>query len=60
MDETPAAIIELLEARRELAVRMLNGFAAEAFDKPHTTEDVAYCEAEVAECDAELARLRDA
>jgi hypothetical protein len=57
MEETKAAMIQLIEARRELAIRLLNGFAAGAFDQPHTPEDIAHCEAEIADCDAELARL---
>jgi len=58
MNETDEATIELLEARRALAVKMLNAFAAGAFEQPHTPEDVAYCKEEIADCDKQIAALR--
>jgi uncharacterized protein with NAD-binding domain and iron-sulfur cluster len=60
MNEAEPDLIHLVEARRHLAVTMLKGFEANAFDTPHTPEDVAYYERELSECDATLAELRNA
>ena len=53
-------LIGLWMDERRLAVAMLDGFAANAFEVPHTPEDVAYWEAVVAECDAKLAGVGNA
>lgn len=57
MDDSKALLIGSVRDRRRLAVAMLDGFAANAFDKPADPEDVAFFEAEVADCDARLAEL---
>ena len=57
MDETKMLLIGSVKDRRRLAVAMLDGFAANAFDQPADPEDVAFFEAELAECDAQLAEL---
>jgi hypothetical protein len=53
-------LIGLWEDERRLAIAMLDGFAANAFETPHTAEDVAYWEALLAECDAKLAGVGNA
>ena len=44
-------------ARQKLAKSMLDGFAANAFEKPAAAEDIAYWEAELADATAELAAM---
>ena len=60
MNEADPELFELIEARRDLAKALLDGFKSKAFDRPHTPEDVARCEREVAECEALLEELRKA
>lgn len=60
MSEIDEEFLALLESRRELAVSMLRGFAAGAFERPHTPEDVALYEAELEECETQIAALQGA
>ena len=53
-------LIGLWEDERRLAIAMLEGFAAGAFDKPHTQADVLYWEEVIAGCDAKLAAVGNA
>lgn len=56
-DEFNAVIRKATLSRRKLAVSMLEGFEANAFEKPATKKDLAYWKKEIEECDAELAAL---
>ena len=57
-DETRELLIGSIEARLDLAVSMVEGLRADAFDTPADPADIARWEAEIEECDAELAELR--
>jgi hypothetical protein len=62
-DGAPSSTVDLIglwEDERQLAIAMLEAFAAGAFDKPPTQEDVTYWEEMVAECDGKLAAVGNA
>ena len=58
MTQIVTDMIGLLEARRRLALAMLEAYRAKAFEHPMSEADAAFFEAELAECDSRLAELR--
>jgi hypothetical protein len=56
-DEFNTFIRNAIISQRKLAVSMLEGFEANAFEKPATKKDLTYWKKVIADCDAKLAGL---
>ena len=50
-------MLKAARSGRQTIIALLNGFAADAFEKKPTPEDITYLETELARLDAQIAKL---